>query len=147
MDKLMNLLISMRRNSILAKLSYVLMRLLGLCIPPSVKIGKNLKLVHWAYGLVIHPNTIIGDNVRIYSGVTIGRADIFIENRTDIKIVIEDNAIICTGAKILCKGEQLVVGKGSIIGANSVLFRSTGAGEIWGGIPALKIKDVIKSSI
>lgn len=131
----------MRNFFILRKISYIIMRFMGICIPLSVKIGKNLKLVHWAYGLVIHPNTVIGDNVRIYSGVTVGRADIYIEKRKDISIFIADDAVICTGAKILCKKEQLVVGKGSIIGANSVLFQSTGCGEIWGGIPAHKIKD------
>ncbi len=138
----MSLLIRMRKNYFLAKISYIILRFLGVVIPPTVKLGKNFKLVHWAYGSGIHPNTIVGDNVRIYSGVTIGRGDIFIKNREDIQIIIEDDVIICTGAKVLCKGQKLVVGKGTIIGANSVLLKSTGTGEVWGGIPARKLKDV-----
>lgn len=142
MDKIMSFIIGMRKNYFLAKIAYVILRFIGVIIPPTVKLGKNFKLVHWAYGSGIHPNTIVGDNVRIYSGVTIGRGDIFIKNRDDIQIIIEDDVIVCTGAKILCKDKKLVVGKGSIIGANAVLLNSTGPGEVWAGIPARKVKDI-----
>lgn len=50
-----------------------------------------------------------------------------------------DDAILCAGAKLLFGEETLVVGKGTIIGANAVLTQSTGEGEIWAGIPAKKI--------
>lgn len=50
-------------------------------------------------------------------------------------IDIQDDVIICAGAKILCK-DKLCIGKGTIIAANSVLLKSTGENEIWAGVPA-----------
>lgn len=50
-----------------------------------------------------------------------------------------DDAIICAGAKLLFSDKTLIVGKGTVIGANAVLTQSTGDYEIWAGIPARKI--------
>lgn len=134
-------LIYTRYNRILGKLSYYLLKLLGIEIPLSVQIGKNFLLLHGGNGVVIHPKTIIGNNVRIYNGVSIGRADIHVpKSQTLFKgIELSDDTIICTGAKVLCKKGILCIGKGSVIGANSVLFQSTGEDEIWAGIPARHI--------
>ena len=41
-------------------------------IPPSVKIGERLELAHGGFGIVIHSNTIIGDDAIIFHNVTIG---------------------------------------------------------------------------
>ena len=111
-------------------------------IPRKVEIGKRVSLVHNAPCLVVHPNTVIGDDVKIYQGVTIGRADIYRDHEeSDMeKIIIDDGAVICAGAKILCKEGVLRVGKNTIVGANAVLTRSTGDNEIWAGIPAKRIK-------
>lgn len=140
MDNFISILLKMRKFIILKKISFIIMKFIGIEIPLSVKIGQNFKLEHWANGLVIHPNTTIGNNVRIYQGVTVGRADIYIKNRSNIKLVIEDNVVLCAGAKVLCKHEEMVIGNGTIVGANSVLLKSTGSNEIWAGIPAIKVK-------
>ena len=127
-----------RRNPIFGRLAYLLLKLLGAEVPLSVAIGQGVTLVHGAFGLVAHPNTSIGDNVKIYPGVTLGRADIQlpIEESAFKGIEIEDNVILSPGAKILCKEGILRVGRGSVVGANAVLLQSTGEGEIWAGIPA-----------
>ena len=44
--------------------------------------------------------------------------------------------ILSPGAKVLAKGGELVVGQGTVVGANAVLLTSTGEGEVWVGIPA-----------
>ncbi|MEM5608966.1 hypothetical protein AAHH76_26810 [Bacillus toyonensis] len=110
------------------------MKVLGLEIPKSVKIGRNVCFEHWGYGVVLHPNTIIEDNVKIYQGVTTGRGDIYtsFENSQMDKIIIKESAILCAGSKIICKSGVLVVDKGTIIGANAVLLSSTGINEVWG---------------
>lgn len=123
----------------LKKESYLFLKLIGVEIPLSVQIGPGLVLAHWANGLVVHNSTVIGDDVRIYKGVTIGRGDVRIHQHRKIKIVIQYGAILCAGAKILCTGDMLVVGENSVIGANSVLLNSTGNNEIWAGIPARKM--------
>lgn len=115
-----------------------MLKLLGAEIPPSVKFGVGCLLLHGGFGVVIHPKSEIGERVRIYPGVTLGRADI--QHPADQSafegIRVEDDAILCTGAKILCKQGILTVGKGSLIGANAVLLESTGENEIWVGMPA-----------
>lgn len=101
--------------------------------------GDTAHFVHRAPGTVFHPNTIIGRRVQIYQGVTIGKAKPWDGSLQNGSCEIMDDAILCAGAKILFKNEKLIVGKGTIIGANSVLTTSTGEFEIWAGIPAKKI--------
>lgn len=111
--------------------------------PRSVVIGKNLKLQHGGTGTIINPYTRIGNNVTIYHGVTIGNAtpwdDTLMRNSAKTgpegrkySIDIKDNVCLCAGCVILCK-DFLSIGKGTVIGANSVLTKSTGENEIWGG--------------
>ena len=127
-----------RKSRLFGRLAYLLLKLLGAEVPRSVELGEKVTLVHGAFGLVVHPNTRIGDNVKIYPGVTLGRADIHlpIEDSAFKAIVIEDDVILSPGAKVLCKEAVLRVGKGSVVGANAVLLKSTGEGEIWAGVPA-----------
>ena len=112
--------------------------LFGVSIPKPVEIGEDLELVHGGVGVVIHPKTVIGDRVVIYPGVTIGRANIHIPFRQSgfEGIVIEDDVILSSGAKILGKNGVLIVKKGTIVGANAVLLNSTQENEIWAGVPA-----------
>lgn len=45
-------------------------------------------------------------------------------------IIIKENAIICAGAKKLCKEGTLTIGKNSIVAANAVLLNSIGDNEV-----------------
>ncbi len=127
-----------RQRAVFGGLAYFVLKLLGAEIPRSVKFGDECLLLHGGFGVVIHPRSEFGNRVRIYPDVTLGRADI--QHPADQSafegIRVEDDAILCTGAKILCKQGILTVGKGSVIGANAVLLESTGENEIWVGIPA-----------
>lgn len=123
------------------RFAYLLLKLLGIEIPLSVKIGEGLLIHHGGVGIVVHPKTTIGKNVSIYPGVTLGRADVFrsVEKSRFKEIVVEDGVILGSGAKVLCGGGALVVAAGSVIGANAVLLSSTATNEIWAGIPAKKV--------
>lgn len=127
-----------RSSRIFGKLAYVLLKFLGVEIPLSVRVGQGVLLEHGAFGTVIHSRTEIGHRVKIYPGVTIGRADIYrpIERSSFQGIVIEDDVILCPGCKVLGNDGILYVKSGSVIGANAVLLQSTGPDEIWAGIPA-----------
>jgi serine O-acetyltransferase len=130
-------LVKARRLPMIGKLAYFMLVLLGCDIPPQVKIGKGFILNHYGFGVVIHPLTVIGNGVSIYSGVTIGRADAYRRVGSKFKgVIIEDDVILGTGAKIMCKEGFLRVGRGTILGANAVLLQSTGEYEVWAGIPA-----------
>lgn len=115
--------------------------MLSIEIPKEVKISSTVKFKHWSTGLVIHPNVIIENNVEIYQGVTIGRADAYLErSKSQMEgIIVKEGAVLCAGAKILCKEGTLVVGENCVIGANAVLLDSTNPYEIWAGIPARKV--------
>lgn len=112
-------------------------------LPAQVKIGRDFQLAHRGFGTVIHPDTTIGDRVKIFHQVTIGRADSYRPREESLmrSIVIGDDVIIFPGAKVLGGPGITVVGCGTIIAANAVLTKSTGEYEIWGGIPARKISD------
>lgn len=111
--------------------------LLGVDIPRCVKIGKRVHFPHNAIGTVIHDNTVIEDDVKIYQCVTFGRADVYRKGKTEFEgFYVEQGACICAGAKIICKNGTLRIGKGAVVAANAVLLNSIGPGEIWGGVPA-----------
>ena len=136
-----SLLVAGRNVPVLGRLAYYGLKLLGVELPRSVRIAGELELVHGAFGTVVHSKTQIGERVKIYPGVTIGRADIYRpakESRFE-HVVIEDDVILCPGSKVLGKGGILRVGRGTVLGANAVLFESTGVGEMWAGIPAERI--------
>ena len=131
-------LVYARNIPLIGSVAYYLLKLLGIEIPRRVKVGERLELAHGGFGVVVHPQTVIGSRVKIYPGVTLGRADIYrpASESGFAGIVIEDDTILCPGAKILCKEGVLRVGHGSVIGANAVLLESTGENEIWAGVPA-----------
>jgi serine O-acetyltransferase len=131
-------LVYARNWPILGRMAYLALKILGAEIPRSVNIGRDFELTHGGFGVVIHPWTRIGDRVKIYPGVTLGRADIYspIQGSRFEGILIEDDVILAPGAKVLCKEGLLTVRRGAVVGANAVLLSSTGEREIWAGIPA-----------
>ena len=90
----------------------------GIDIHPGAEIGESFFIDHGT-GIVIGETTVIGNNVKIYQGVTLGAL-----NTAKVKAsaterrhpTIEDNVIIYSGAAIL--GGKAVIGHDSIIGAN-----------------------------
>lgn len=92
----------------------------GIDIHPGAKIGKSFAIDHGT-GVVIGATTIIGNNVKLYQGVTLGAKSFPLdENGQPIKgidrhPIIEDNVIIYSNATVL---GRITIGKDSIIGAN-----------------------------
>jgi len=126
---------------VVGKLAYYMLKLLGAEVPRSVKFGQDCVLLHGGFGVVIHPQTEFEERVKIYPGVTLGRADIHRPaSESGFKgIQVGSDSILGSGAKILCKEGILTIGKGSVIGANAVLLESTGENEIWAGNPARRV--------
>ena len=88
----------------------------GIDIHPAAKIGARFCIDHGT-GVVIGETTEIGNDVKIYQGVTLGALSV---NKELAMIkrhpTIEDNVVIYAGATIL--GGKTVIGKDSIIGGN-----------------------------
>lgn len=130
-----------RKKPLIGIMAYYVLKLLGVELPRSVPIGSDLEIAHGGFGIVIHSKSKIGNQVKIYPGVNLGRADIHIpmdESRFE-GIFIEDQVILSPGSKVLCKEGVLRVGRGTVVGANAVLLQSTGENEIWAGVPARRI--------
>jgi serine O-acetyltransferase len=99
----------------------------GIDIHPGAKIGHYFFIDHGT-GVVIGETTEIGQNVKLYQGVTLGALS-FPKDETGRVIrgrkrhpTIEDDVVIYAGATIL--GGDTVIGKGSVIGGNVWLTRS-----------------------
>jgi serine O-acetyltransferase len=102
-------------------------------IHPAATIGENVFIDH-GIGVVIGETTIIGNNVTIYQGVTLGGVSL---NPGKRHPTIEDDCIIGAGAKIL---GNITIGKGSKIGANSVVVKDVPPYSTVVGIPGKVIK-------
>jgi serine O-acetyltransferase len=134
-------LVYLRKKPLIGRLAYLFLKLLGSEIPLSVPIGSDFILEHGGFGVILHSCSVVGNRVKIYPGVTVGRADIYrpTEKSKFEGIIIEDDVILCPGAKVLCKEGVLRVSRGSVVGANAVLLQSTGENEIWAGVPARRV--------
>lgn len=94
----------------------------GIEIHPGATIGSHFFIDHGT-GIVIGETTIIGNNVKIYQGVTLGAAYVK-KSMKGIKRhpTIEDNVIIYSGTTIL--GGDTVIGHDTVIGGNVWLTKS-----------------------
>ncbi len=94
----------------------------GIDIHPGATIGHSFFIDHGT-GVVIGATAIIGDNVKIYQGVTLGALQVD-KSLAHVKRhpTIEDNCILYANSTIL--GGRTVVGHDSVIGGNSWLTES-----------------------
>jgi len=111
----------------------------GIDINPGAKIGNSFFIDHGT-GVVIGESCVIGDNVKIYQGVTLGALQVSKElANTKRHPTIEDNVIIYSGATIL--GGETVIGKNSVIGGNVWLTSSVLSYSIVFAKHEIKIRD------
>ncbi|MEI9934930.1 MAG: serine O-acetyltransferase [Ferruginibacter sp.] len=94
----------------------------GIDIHPGAIIGDSFFIDHGT-GIVIGETCIIGNNVKIYQGVTLGALSVSKDKAAEKRHpTIEDNVIIYSGATIL--GGDTVIGHDSVIGGNVWLTNS-----------------------
>lgn len=87
----------------------------GIEIHPGAKIGKGLFIDHGT-GVVIGETAILGDNVTLYQGVTLGGTG---KEQGKRHPTLEDNVMVSAGAKVL---GSFTIGENSKIGAGSVVL-------------------------
>jgi len=101
----------------------------GIDIHPGAKIGRRFFIDHGT-GVVIGETTEIGDDVRLYQGVTLGaKSPRRGETLRGVKRhpTIEDDVTIYAGATIL--GGETTIGAGTVIGGNVFLIESVAPGS------------------
>lgn len=102
----------------------------GIDINPGATIGDRFFIDHGS-GVVIGETAVIGRNVKLYQGVTLGALSV--PARDDVELAgkrhptLEDDVTIYAGATIL--GGETVIGKGSVIGGNVWLVESVPEGS------------------
>jgi len=104
----------------------------GIDIHPGARIGEGFFIDHGT-GVVIGETTIIGRNVRIYQGVTLGAKSFPLDEHgnpikgVDRHPIVEDDVTIYSNATIL---GRITLGRGSVIGGNVWLTQSVPAGAV-----------------
>ncbi|MDH5671999.1 MAG: serine O-acetyltransferase [Myxococcales bacterium] len=102
----------------------------GIEIHPGAHIGRSFFIDHGT-GVVIGETTVIGDNVKLYQGVTLGALSVARDAAGEVirelkrHPTIEDDVTIYAGATIL--GGDTVIGRGAVIGANTWITQSVAA--------------------
>ena len=105
----------------------------GIEIHPGATIGRRVFIDH-GDGVVIGETTIIGDDVTIYQGVTLGGTG---KDEGKRYPTVCDNVLIGTGSKVL---GPITIGENSRIGANSVVLTDIPANATAIGIPASVVR-------
>ena len=108
----------------------------GIEIHPGAKIGRNLFIDH-GMGVVIGETAVIGDNVTIYHGVTLGGTSSRPGPRHP---QVGNDVIIGSGAQVL---GPIKIGEGARIGSNAVVVKDVDMGATMVGVPARAVKPQI----
>jgi serine O-acetyltransferase len=104
----------------------------GIDIHPGARIGESLFIDHGT-GVVIGETAVLGKNVKIYQGVTLGALSFQRDESgrlvrgTKRHPTLCDNVVVYAGATIL--GGETVIGEGAIIGGNTWVVESVAPGE------------------
>ena len=121
----------------------------GVDINPGAEIGEGFFIDH-ATGVVIGETCVIGNQVKIYQGVTLGAKSTNIENghagqdSEQRHPTVEDGVVIYANATIL--GGKTIVGKNSTIGGNLFLTQSVAANSyVVADLPNVKIRSSVNS--
>jgi serine O-acetyltransferase len=94
----------------------------GIDIHPGAEIGEHFFIDHGT-GVVIGETTIIGKNVKLYQGVTLGAASVDKSLKGKKRHpTLEDNVIVYAGSTIL--GGDTVIGHDTVVGGNVWLTKS-----------------------
>ena len=102
-------------------------------IHPGAKIGRGLFIDHGS-GVIIGETTVIGDNVTLYQGVTLGGTG---KEQGKRHPTLEDNVMVSAGAKIL---GSFTIGENSKIGAGSVVLEEVPPNCTVVGVPGRIVK-------
>ncbi|MDD4112321.1 MAG: serine O-acetyltransferase [Herbinix sp.] len=105
----------------------------GIEIHPGATIGKGLFIDH-GIGVVIGETAIIGDNVTLYQGVTLGGTG---KEKGKRHPTIGNNVMISAGAKVL---GSFTIGENSKIGAGSVVLSEVPSNSTVVGVPGRIVK-------
>jgi serine O-acetyltransferase len=103
--------------------------LTGIEIHPGARIGRRFFIDH-GMGVVIGETAVVGEDVMLYHGVTLGGKS---RGRGKRHPTLGDGVVVGAGAQVL---GDIVIGARSVVGANAVVVKSAPADSVLVGIPA-----------
>ena len=109
-------------------LSQLVRTITGVEIHPGAQLGRGLFIDH-GMGVVIGETAVVGDNVTLFQGVTLGGTG---KERGKRHPTVGNNVVIGTGAKVL---GSITIGDNATIGANAVVIRDVPADSTVVGVP------------
>jgi serine O-acetyltransferase len=125
------------KPKIIGYLLYLFVKFIYKCdLHPKSVIGPGFMVMH-GFDLVVGPDVRIGRDVVVFNGVNMGKKHVGVLGGGMPQI--GDACVIGTGAKLL---GPITLGKGVVVGANSVVLHDVADGKICVGIPARVIGDV-----
>jgi len=104
--------------------------LTGVEIHPAASIGRRLFIDH-GMGVVIGETAVIGDDVLLYHGVTLGGTSSAAGKRHP---TLGSQVVVGAGATVL---GDITIGEASVIGAGAVVLQSAPADSLLVGVPAV----------
>jgi serine O-acetyltransferase len=107
--------------------------LTGIEIHPGAEIGRRLFIDH-GMGVVVGETAILGDDVTLYQGVTLGGTSLSAGKRHP---TLEDGVVVGAGAQVL---GPVTIGAGARIGANAVVLKDVPSEVTMVGIPARMVQ-------
>lgn len=105
----------------------------GIEIHPGAQIGQNFFIDH-GNGVIIGETAVVGNNVTLYQGVTLGGTG---KEQGKRHPTVKDNVMISAGAKVL---GSFTIGENSKIGAGSVVLREVPPNSTVVGVPGRVVK-------
>lgn len=105
----------------------------GIEIHPGAKIGKGLFIDH-GHGVIIGETAVVGDNVTLYQGVTLGGTG---KEHGKRHPTLGNNVMVSAGAKVL---GSFTIGENSKIGAGSVVLEEVPPNSTVVGVPGRVVK-------
>lgn len=105
-------------------------RITGIEIHPGARLGRRLFIDH-GMGIVIGGTAIVGDDVQLFHGVTLGGTTSDRDKKRHP--TVEDGVLIGAGATVL---GNITIGKGAKIGAGAVVIKDVPPGATAVGLPA-----------
>lgn len=126
--RIANLLLRLKIPILPRAISQFAKFLTGIEIHPGAQIGRGLFIDH-GMGVVIGETSIVGDNVTLYQGVTLGGTG---REKGKRHPTVGNDVVIGAGAKIL---GNITIGDNSYVGANAVVIKDVPANSTVVGVP------------
>ena len=136
LHRLAHFLWNVKLHYIARVISFTSRFMTGIEIHPAAVIGEHFFIDH-GHGVVIGETTVIGRNVTLYQGVTLGGTS---TEKVKRHPTLGDNVVVGAGAKLI---GPVVIGDGARIGANAVVVKDVAANDTMIGVAAHSVENAL----